>query len=319
VADSGADLVLKVQYPELPAVIDDDFDAVVRMLRMSRWLPASRDFDAWLEEMRGQLHREIDYPREIAMAEQMAAASAQQPIDVPDTVPLRIPRYWSEYSADALLAMDWMEGLRVTEPQVAALPLATRTALGKTMLALFFREVFDWGLMQTDPNFGNYLIGENGGSLALLDFGSVERLDEGFRSALADVILGGQLRDHTTVLRGLRALGCLKRGASDYAEQTFVGFVEHLLEPLAHPSHLPEEYLNADGHYCWARSALMQRAGKKAAGSAASRHFDTPSGDFALLARKLTGVFTFISVLGAEFNGYDVLEPYLTERERAAS
>ena len=30
-----------------------------------------------------------------------------------------------------------------------------------------------------------------------------------------------------------------------------------------------------------------------------------------MVARKLTGVFTFIAVLKAEFNGYDIVEPYL--------
>ena len=32
-----------------------------------------------------------------------------------------------------------------------------------------------------------------------------------------------------------------------------------------------------------------------------------------MVARKLTGVFTFIAVLKAEFNGYDIVAPYLNE------
>jgi len=32
-----------------------------------------------------------------------------------------------------------------------------------------------------------------------------------------------------------------------------------------------------------------------------------------MVARKLTGVFTFIAVLKAEFNGYDIVAPYLDE------
>jgi hypothetical protein len=55
----------------------------------------------------------------------------------------------------------------------------------------------------------------------------------------------------------------------------------------------------------------MQRAGKKAVASTATRHFTTPSRDFALIARKLTGVFTFISVLGAEFNGYEAVAAHI--------
>jgi hypothetical protein len=42
-----------------------------------------------------------------------------------------------------------------------------------------------------------------------------------------------------------------------------------------------------------------------------SRQFALPSGDFAMVARKLTGVFTFIAVLQAEFNGDEIAAPFL--------
>ena len=55
----------------------------------------------------------------------------------------------------------------------------------------------------------------------------------------------------------------------------------------------------------------MHRAGKQAAVSATSRHFTPPSRDFALIARKLTGVFTFIAVLDAEFNAYEMAAEHI--------
>jgi hypothetical protein len=85
----------------------------------------------------------------------------------------------------------------------------------------------------------------------------------------------------------------------------------HLLEPLREPGQLPQEYLNADGQYCWGKSRLMRRAGKQAALSATSRHFTTPSRDFALIARKLTGVFNFISVLDAQFNAHEMIQIHI--------
>jgi hypothetical protein len=55
----------------------------------------------------------------------------------------------------------------------------------------------------------------------------------------------------------------------------------------------------------------MRRAGKQAAVSATSRHFTPPSRDFALIARKLTGVFNFIAVLDAQFNAHDLIETHI--------
>ena len=74
IKSTGHEVVLKAQYPELAAVLDEDFNAVVRMLRLARWIPASRDFDSWLTTLHEQLHAEMDYPREQAMAQTFASA-----------------------------------------------------------------------------------------------------------------------------------------------------------------------------------------------------------------------------------------------------
>ena len=91
----------------------------------------------------------------------------------------------------------------------------------------------------------------------------------------------------------------------------FADFCLHLLEPLRAPDRLPPEYLNEAGEYRWAQSRLVRRAGKQAAVSAATRHFATPSRDFALIARKLSGLFNFIAVLDAQFNAHDMLAAHL--------
>ena len=73
-------------------------------------------------------------------------------------IEVAVPGYHARYCAQDVLAIDFVAGLAVTDPAVRRLPQETRNALGRTMLELFFHEVFDWGLMQVDPNFGNYLI-----------------------------------------------------------------------------------------------------------------------------------------------------------------
>jgi len=117
----------------------------------------------------------------------------------------------------------------------------------------------------------------------------------------------------------LQRLGCLSPDAGSHARDTFRTFVSNLLEPLRPPADLPPEFLNASGEYCWGQSALLSRTGRHVAKSVASRQFNIPSGDFALVARKLTGVFTFIAVLNAEFNAYDVIAPYLNPKPAATS
>jgi predicted unusual protein kinase regulating ubiquinone biosynthesis (AarF/ABC1/UbiB family) len=322
---TGEWICLKVQYPGLAQVIDSDFDAVVRMLLLARWVKTGRELDDWLESMRSHLHNEIDYEREANYTEKMGTlvGSVRNP-----AVAYAVPELHKRYCTDAVLAMEYIDGFSVADPDVLALSLERRNALAKGMLELFFYELYDWGLLQTDPNFGNYMLRLDDrrkkvapDELVLLDFGSVLECPPDFLSHLRRTIDAGQRQNIAELAEGLVGLGCLKADASEEGRKLFAQFCLHLLEPLRPPEQLPPEYLNEHGEYCWGKSQLMRRAGKMAAQSAASRHFTTPSRDFALIARKLTGVFNFISMLDAEFNAHDITESHIRrwrERERRA-
>lgn len=295
---TGEQIVLKVLYPGVRDTIDADFNAVVRLLKLTRWLKAGRELDDWLEDMRKQLHLEVDYFHEARMTQRMAALVAGDSRYV-------VPKVYPALSGSNVLALEYVPGEMITSARVAQLPLGRRNQLATAMLDLFLNEVFAWDLMQTDPNFGNYRIrvGASADQLILLDFGALMQCSPSFLDALGSTIVSGQQGDRKGVVRGLTDLGCLTPASSMHAQTTFADFCLGLLEPLRDPADLPTQYLNAQGQYRWGASGLMKRAGLKAAESAASRHFSTPAREFAFVARKLTGVFTFIAVLNAEFNG----------------
>jgi predicted unusual protein kinase regulating ubiquinone biosynthesis (AarF/ABC1/UbiB family) len=314
--DSGEELVLKIQYPGLADVIDTDFDAVVRMLTLARWLRAGRDLDDWLADMRQQLHHEIDYAREAAMTRD---AFERVRSDASLKERYHVPAVHEALCTDTVLALDYVDGLRVTQADVAQLPQRRRDALGAAMLELFFIELYQWGTLQTDPNFGNYLIEPRGRGdrLVLLDFGSTLRCEDRFLRDFGSAIAAGQVGDRPALVSSLKGLGCLPADASDFACESFSEFCEMLLEPLRPPEQLPREFVNGRGEYCWGRSRLMHRVGKHAASSAATRHFATPSRDFALIVRKLSGVFTFITVLDAQFNAHDMVHRYIDDWQQS--
>jgi predicted unusual protein kinase regulating ubiquinone biosynthesis (AarF/ABC1/UbiB family) len=291
------------------------------MLLLARWVKSGRELDDWLQSMRAHLHNEIDYQREASLTEHMAKLI--QGVGAND-VSYHVPDLHRIYCTDTILALEYIEGYSVDDPDVAHLSLERRNALAMGMLELFFYELYDWGCLQTDPNFGNYLLRLDdrrkkvaSDELVLLDFGSVLDCNEDFLFHLRHTIDAGQQQDVPRLVNGLVGLGCLREDAPEEGQQMFADFCQHLLEPLRAPQHLPPEYLNEDGQYCWGKSRLMRRAGKQAAVSATSRHFTPPSRDFALIARKLTGVFNFIAVLDAQFNAHDMIEAHIQRwRER---
>lgn len=319
---TGDWICLKLQYPGLKQVIDADFDAVVRMLLLSRWVKAGRELDDWLESMREHLHHEIDYRREADLTEHMGKLVHGVK---GGAVQYHVPELHRRYCTDTVLAMEYIEGYTVVDSAVANLSLERRNALAKGILDLFFYEVYEWGILQTDPNFGNYLLclddrrkaaGQD--ELVLLDFGAVLECSEDFLLPLRQTISAGLQQDDKGVVEGLIGLGCLQEDASEEGRTMFASFCRHLLEPLMPPEQLPAEYLNEQGDYRWAKSRLMRRAGRQAASNATSSHFTSPSRDFALIARKLTGLFNFITALEAEFNAHELVESHISrwqERE----
>ena len=323
IRSTGDWICIKVQYPGLADMIDSDFDAVVKMLVLARWVKSGRDLDNWMQSLRSHLHNEIDYHREARLTEEMATLVSGLEFE---GVHYHVPVLYRDFCSNDVLAMEFIEGYSVIDPDVSALSQERRNALGKAMLELFFCELYDWGLLQTDPNFGNYLLRlddrrkkEANDELTLLDFGSVLDCSDDFLFYLRETIAASQQQNVARIVDGLMGLGCLQPDASDEGKQLFSDFCLHLLEPLRPVELLPKEYLNDNGEYCWASSRLMKRAGKQAAASAASRHFTPPSRDFALIARKLTGVFNFIAVLDAQFNACDMIEAHVAawqEREQ---
>ncbi len=317
IISTGEKICLKIQYPGLAEVIDSDFDTVVRMLLLARWIKSGRELDAWLESMRVQLHYEIDYRREAQMTGRMAELVEKNTREISGFgFRYHVPRCYEDYCSDQVLALEYIDGYLVTRSEVSRMSQARRNAMGRAMLELFFFELYDWGVLQTDPNFGNFLIrkGRDGqDELVLLDFGSTMHCEADFLLHLGNTIVAGQADDSELLLASLVGLGCLREDASAEARSTFSGFCRQLLEPLRPPEKLPREYLNDKGEYCWGKSQLMRRVGKQAANSAATRHFATPSREFAMIARKLTGVFTFIAVLNAEFNASEIVRRHIDQ------
>lgn len=309
----GLELVLKVQYPGVARAVDSDLDAVAQLLRMARLVSFGPEFSDWLEEVREMMHREVDYALEAATTEKFR----QLLLDDPRFV---VPRVLPEYSGPKIIASTYEHGHSLSAEVVKALPQERRDRLGKAALELFFRELFDWGEIQTDPNFGNYRIrvaGEPGSDpdqdqIVLLDFGAVQAYSDDFLGPVIQMIRASYEQDLESVIDGGVRLHFMKTSWPRDVLETFAEVCMSVLEPLAPANYnWPEHAVNAEGQYRWKESDLPSRVARQAARSAISRYFKVPPKEFVFLNRKLIGVYTFIAVLKAEFNGEPLLRRFL--------
>jgi predicted unusual protein kinase regulating ubiquinone biosynthesis (AarF/ABC1/UbiB family) len=159
----GRLLAIKVQYPGVAESIDADVDNVATLLRVSGVLPQALDVRPLLEEAKRQLKEEADYLREGEQMTRFATLLADSPEFV-------VPTLDPQFTTSRVLAMSFIEGVPIET--LADVPQETRDSTMHMLMRLVLRELFEFGAMQTDPNFANYRYQPDTGRLVLLDFGA---------------------------------------------------------------------------------------------------------------------------------------------------
>lgn len=295
----GAQLCLKIQYPGVAEAIDSDVQSLGRLLLLSRLAPHDLDLGPLLDELRRLLHQEADYARERAFTEEYARRLAGDARFI-------VPRIYPEYCTPRVLAMSYEEGHGVHDESVQAVSLARRNALAEALVDLFLAEFFDWGVVQTDPNFGNFRfrLGAGGDRVVLLDFGACRRFGAGFVDGYRDIVLGALLRDTPRVVRGSTHLRMLRPDLPPAIHEGYARACQVIVEPFNDHARdgTPKAALNADGAYRWRGSDMLRRASAATARNAMTVHFRLPPPELVFLNRRLMGTFLLLGALGAEFN-----------------
>ncbi|HVK98633.1 MAG TPA: AarF/ABC1/UbiB kinase family protein, partial [Dongiaceae bacterium] len=310
---TGEEICLKIQYPGVAEAVDSDLGAVETLLRVLKIVPITEEFQQWFTEIREMMHREVDYRHEA----EKTRLFRERLLDDPRFI---VPKLYPEYCTANVIATAYEPGVNIDSPQTKALSQERRNAICISALDLCWKEVFLWGEMQTDPNFGNYFVRLGNGAdvpdrIVLLDFGAVRKFSEHTIGPGRELVKAAYLHDEPMLFRALTALKMVNPATPDSAKRSLSKVCFMAIEPFADVEKFPPppELLTPKGEYRWGTSNLPSRlsvqAGVSAAG--ASRHFTVPPRELMFLVRKIMGAYTFMSVLNAEIRGQDVLKPYI--------
>ncbi len=200
VLPDGRVLAIKVQYPGVRESIESDVDNVATLLRVSNLLPATLDLKPLLAEAKRQLAEEADYIRE---GEQMRAYRARLGGDARYVV----PALHEALTTTDVLAMDFVEGRPIETLEDAAQDVRDRAMTA--LIDLVLRELFVFGVMQTDPNFANYRWQPDTGALVLLDFGATRAIPAGTAAAYRELVEAGLAHERDRIREILVRTGFL--------------------------------------------------------------------------------------------------------------
>ncbi len=166
----GAELAVKVQYPDAAAAIASDLESS-RLARQLAGTSAGETLDrAAVDALRSAVLGELDYRAEAEAQSRFAAAYR----DDPDVV---IPAVDGERSARRVLTMERISGSTLAEVAADGSP-ELRARAAAIMFRFAFGGPFRFGLVNADPNPGNYLVLPGPPvRVAFLDFGCTAEID----------------------------------------------------------------------------------------------------------------------------------------------
>ena len=307
---TGRQVVLKVQYPNVATAIDSDLSIFKHLLKVTNIVPQTKALDAWFEEIGELLHREVDYVLEANTTKRFANHLINDERYI-------VPTIYDNYSTKRLICMSFESGISLSDPTLKHLSQDRRNALGQAAIEIVIREVFDWGEMQTDPNFGNYLVrlDENGhDKLVLLDFGAIKQFDDKLLTIAKNLLIAGYHQDQQhmqTAMTGYEFFDNLSGKPKEDMAQVFLV----ACEPFANPTKLtPSPHLDGD-RYIWANSNLYNRVMTYAKTGMTSLQFSLPPKEMMFISRKFIGAYALLSAIDARTNAKMLVEPFLTNQK----
>jgi predicted unusual protein kinase regulating ubiquinone biosynthesis (AarF/ABC1/UbiB family) len=279
----GRDLAIKIQYPGVRKSISSDVNNVASLLRLTGLIPKTLDVAPLLLEAKRQLREEADYMAEGAHLQRFCDLLAGAPEFV-------VPTLHADLTTKNVLAMSYVAGVPIET--MADAPQAVRDRIVSLLVGLLFRELFEFGLMQTDPNFANYRYAPDSEKLVLLDFGATRSFTPAFGHAYAQLMAAAMAGDRAGMARAGSAIGYFGAHIQTKHQDAVLDLFEMALEPLCF-----------DGAFDFGATDMVLRLREAGIALGLDRDFwHIPPIDTLFLHRKLGGLYLLAARLKARVN-----------------
>ena len=166
---SGEVVAIKVQFPGVKQSIDSDLATLKFIMKTSGMLPENFPLEHYLSQCGDLLKRETNYELE---AENINLFSAF----LNGSKVIHVPKVYNKLSTDQTLTMSFLEGRELSN--IMEFDQSARDEISLNLIELLFNEIFNFKMVQTDPNLANFLLNRGGKSICILDFGACCRVSE---------------------------------------------------------------------------------------------------------------------------------------------
>lgn len=273
----GRKVVIKIQYPGVAESIPSDMKMLELILKNLSFLQGKEvDLKPFFEEVADVLLRETDYLYEARMLANYHALFTPKEYVV--------PQVFSAYSTSKVLTMDFIEGKPLMDWIKTSL-LGERQKVAHKLMNLYLQEFFAQGLVQTDPNPGNFMMTSKN-QIALLDFGAVKEYDEAFIQIYRQILIASYQQDREKILSLSESIQFIDPRESEDTKRVYL----EMMELLSAPFRQEEPFDFTDRSFFEASKDLSWELSRKC-------KYSAPPKDLLFLHRKLVGIFMLIRKL----------------------
>ena len=180
---TGEEVAIKVQRPDLRERITID---LYILRKLAAWVQRNvkrvrSDLVGILDELGDRIFEEMDYIHEGENAERFFELYGSMK-------DIYVPKIYWEYTNRRVLTMEWINGIKLTQPEkIAALGVNARYLI-EVGVQCSLRQLLEHGFFHADPHPGN-LLATMDGKLANLDFGMMSEVKPAQRYGLIEAIV----------------------------------------------------------------------------------------------------------------------------------
>lgn len=282
----GQEVVIKVQYPGIDQTIPSDMKVLEFLVKQLRFFTDTKniDFSSLLTEVETVLTQETDYLLEARMQEKYRSLLTSY----------HIPEVKKEFSTSRVLTQEFVQGVSLSEwIETHQHDKAQKVNMAHKLLHLYLEE-FSLGLVQTDPNPGNFLISSQD-ELALIDFGAVKEYPSDFIQKYKEILIHLRRNDLQKVLDLSFELSFIDPRENETTQKSYLEMMSFFISPL----HQNTEFIFNNPEYIAKARELSIKLSKQC-------RFSPPPQSIVFLHRKLGGVISLLKKMEVSLD----LQPY---------
>ncbi len=180
----GRRVAVKIQRPGIQQKMADDLDALTDVaVFLDEHTEKGKQFTfaLMLDQFRRSVARELDYTQEASNLRVFRENLKEYPL-------IHVPAPIADYSTAVVLTMEFVAGVKVTKLSPMRRTELDGEALGRDLIAAYFKQILVDGVFHADPHPGNVFLTDDD-RIALIDLGMVGYLSANMREQLLKLML----------------------------------------------------------------------------------------------------------------------------------